>query len=77
MSTSDSTIFVLNQVGTAIWQGADGATSLSRIVDERVCAEFEIAREEALADAREFVEQLAGHGILAVGERPLPRTEAR
>ena len=30
MSAADSTLFNLNEVGTLIWQGADGKTSLAR-----------------------------------------------
>ncbi len=71
MSTLDSTIFVLNSVGTAIWQGADGATPLSRIVQEKVCAEFDVAGDEAMADAQEFVDELARHGILSVSSQPV------
>ena len=51
MSTLDSTVFMLNSVGTAIWNAADGATPLSRIVQERVCPEFDVSDEQALADA--------------------------
>jgi len=77
MSTLDSTIFVLNSVGTAIWNAADGATPLSRIVQERVCAEYEVTDEEAFADAREFVGQLAEHGILSISDAPVPPLEAK
>ena len=38
MSSRDSTLFSLNEVGTMIWQAADGATSLEEIVAQRVCA---------------------------------------
>jgi hypothetical protein len=74
MSTIDSTIFVLNSVGTAIWNAADGKTPLSQIVDERVCSEFEVTGEEAYADATEFVGQLAEHGILHVADAPVSRS---
>ena len=59
MSTVDSTIFMLNPIGTAIWNAADGKTPLSRIVEERVCAEFDVTDEQASADAKEFVDELA------------------
>jgi len=70
MSTLDSTIFMLNSVGSAIWNSADGSTPLSRIVHEHLCEEFEVGEEEAFADAKEFVDQLATHGILLVSETP-------
>jgi Coenzyme PQQ synthesis protein D (PqqD) len=75
MSTRDSTVFVLNSVGTAIWQGADGATPLSHIVDEKVCAEFDVAGDEAMADAKEFVDELVRHGILSVSSVPVSPNE--
>ena len=76
MSTLDSTIFLLNSVGTAIWNGADGATPLSRIVQERVCPDFDVSDEQALADAREFVDELVKHGILLISDAPVPPREA-
>ena len=75
MSTLDSTVFMLNAVGTAIWKAADGAIPLSRIVQERVCSEFEVSEDLALADAKEFVGELAQHGILSVTFAPLPPKE--
>jgi hypothetical protein len=77
MSTLDSTVFVLNSVGTAIWNAADGATPLSRIVQDRVCGDFEVTNEQAFADAKEFVDQLAEHGILSISDAPISPTEAR
>ena len=70
MSTLDSTVFVLNSIGSAIWNAADGATPLSQIVQERVCQEFDVSDEQALADAMEFVDKLVKHGILFVSDVP-------
>lgn len=75
MSTADSTIFMLNPTGSVIWEAADGKTPLSRIVTEKVCAEFDVTVEQASADAKEFVEQLAQHGILLVSDRSAPQKE--
>jgi hypothetical protein len=77
MSTLDSTVFVLNAVGTAIWNAADGNTALSQIVHDRVCSEFDISENEAYADAEEFVGQLAEHGILSVSDAPVSPEEGR
>ncbi|MGB8030137.1 MAG: PqqD family protein [Terracidiphilus sp.] len=71
MSTVDSTIFVLNPTGTVIWEAADGNTPLSRIVEEKVCVEFDVTAEQASADAKEFVDELAKHGILVVSDKPV------
>lgn len=71
MSATDSTFFTLNEVATAIWQGADGLTPLSEIVGDRVCSQFEIEPATALSDAQQFVEELAQHGILIVSDTPI------
>ena len=73
MSTVDSTIFMLNPTGTAIWQAADGNTPLSRIIQEKVCAEFDVPIEQAEADAEDFIAELASHGVLVISEQPIPR----
>lgn len=72
MSTLDSTFFTLNPVATVIWQAADGRTPLAEIVDQCVCAEFEVDFETAQHDVECFVEELSGHGILLVSECPFP-----
>jgi hypothetical protein len=70
MSAVDSTFFTLNSVATMIWQAADGRTPLSEIVDQHVCAEFEVDPEIAHRDAERFVEELSSHGILLLSQRP-------
>ena len=70
MSAKDSTLFTLNPVGTAIWNAADGQSTLEQIVEQKVCGEFEVEREEAMADAQAFVGELAEHGIVGVSEQP-------
>ena len=70
MSGRDSSLFSLNETAALIWNAADGATTLEQIVEERICAEFEVDAETAMADARAIVDELAGHGILQVGEQP-------
>jgi len=71
MSAADSTFFTLNEVGTAIWQAADGQTPLAEIVAARICAEFEVGLSEAQQDTEEFVTELAEHGILRVSDQPI------
>jgi hypothetical protein len=71
MSAADSTIFMLNPTGTVIWQNADGNTPLSRIVLDKVCAEFDVPVEQAAADAQSFVDEMAAHGILVVSDEPI------
>jgi hypothetical protein len=71
MSAADSTLFTLNPVATVIWQAADGKTPLAQIVEQQICAKFEIGPEDALRDAEEFVNNLSSHGVLLVAESPI------
>jgi coenzyme PQQ synthesis protein D (PqqD) len=71
MSARDSTLFSLNDVGSVIWQAADGQTALEEIVERKVCAEFDVDPAEALKDAESFVRELAEHGILLVSQEPV------
>lgn len=71
MSAKDSTLFTLNPVGTVIWQSADGQTPLAEIVEQKICAQFEVDPADAARDAESFVSDLAGHGILLISEEPI------
>ncbi len=71
MSARDSTLFTLSPVATAIWNAANGQSTLEQIVEKRVCEEFEVDRETAMADAQEFVSELAKHGIVLISEQPI------
>jgi hypothetical protein len=76
MSTADSAVFMLNPIGTVIWKAADGTRPLSRIVEQDVCSEFDVSVEEASLDAMNFVEELAGHGLLLLSDEPIQQKEA-
>lgn len=71
MSGRDSTLFMLNDVATVIWEAADGLTVLDEIVRSAVCPQFEVEASVALEDAETLVEELAGHGILLLSEEPI------
>ncbi len=73
MSARDSTLFNLNELGTMIWQAADGATALEEIVAEKIFPEYEVEASEALADAEAFVRELAEFGILLLSDRPIKK----
>jgi hypothetical protein len=73
MSARDSTLFNLNELGTVIWQAADGVTSLEEIVAQKVCPEFDVESAEALQDAEAFVRELAEHGILLISDQPIKK----
>ncbi len=71
MSARGSTLFTLNPTATILWQAADGATPLERIVESKICSEYEVNPEQALLDAESLVEDLAKHGILLISEKPI------
>ena len=75
LKADDSGLYVLNEIGTILWQAADGATPLSTIVDRMICPKFEIDAAAALCDATEFVRALADRNILQVSDRPLAGAE--
>jgi len=77
MSARDSTLFSLNELGTIIWQAADGATSLEDIVAQKICPEFDVEPAEALKDAEAFVRELAEHGIMLLSESPLGESRSK
>jgi hypothetical protein len=64
LCADDSSLYVLNGVGTAVWEAADGRTPLSAIVDDIICREYDVDRESARRDVDEFVNALASHGLL-------------
>lgn len=66
-----SKLFSLNETAAAIWQGADGVTSLSEIVDRHICDGYDVDRAIALRDAQELVEGLVQQGILRISDAPI------
>ena len=71
MSATNSTLFTLNEVASAIWEAADGVTPLDEIIKNKVCLQFQIAPETALKDAETLVADLANHGLLLVSHEPI------
>jgi hypothetical protein len=71
LSADDSRLFVLNEVGAAIWDAADGRTPLAAIVEQAVCAQFDVDAETAQRDAEEFVAALVEQKLLLSSEEPL------
>ncbi|HEY2822350.1 MAG TPA: PqqD family protein [Candidatus Acidoferrum sp.] len=77
MSATDSTLFSLNETATLIWNAADGKTSLRDIVENKICAEFDIEPETAYRDAESLVTNLAELGILQLSAEPRPQSQPR
>jgi hypothetical protein len=71
MSTVDSTLFSLNPTASVIWEAADGTMPLSRIIQEKVCTQFDVTVEQASVDAEELISTLAEHGILVVSDQQI------
>ena len=77
LSADDSSLYVLNELGTILWEAADGRTPLREIVDRHVCAEFDVDLDTGLRDAQAFVDRLASHGIVQVSSTPPSGTADR
>ena len=56
---------ILNQVGSRIWELADGKKSLNELAII-VSNEFEVEPQVAYLDTEEFVQELCGKGMLTV-----------
>jgi hypothetical protein len=71
LKPDDSGLFVLNELGSVIWDAADGATTLATIVERAICPQFDVDAATALHDATEFVERLRDHNIFKLSETPM------
>jgi hypothetical protein len=71
----DSSLYVLNPVASAVWEAADGQTSLDAVVRDVICHEFDIDPETARLDASEFVVALAAEGLLRTSDQPIAQAE--
>jgi hypothetical protein len=68
LSADDSSLYVLNELGSLLWDAADGRTPLREIVENVVCPEFEIDAETAIGDAIDFLRELEAFGIVALSD---------
>ena len=69
VSSDDATLHSLNEVGTIIWEMADGNTSMAEIA-EKLCVRYEIDHEQALRDIEDFCGQLEEKSILNISDNP-------
>jgi hypothetical protein len=76
MRADDSSLYVLNPVASAVWEAADGLTSLDTVVREVICRDFEVDAETARRDAAELVAALAAEGVLRTSDRPITSGDA-
>ncbi len=61
-------IYSLDPVGTFIWQQIDGTRTLADILAVLVDA-YDVDQDEARVDLIEFVNELAGRGLVSLGPR--------
>jgi hypothetical protein len=69
VSPEDSRLHSLNEVGTCIWEAADGRTSVEDIA-ARLVGAFEVTPERARADADAFLDELARRGLVTMANTP-------
>lgn len=60
-------IFTMNAVGSTIWRGIDGRTTVAEIV-QTIVREFNVTEGEAGADVAAFVELLKTKGLVTSAE---------
>jgi coenzyme PQQ biosynthesis protein PqqD len=60
-------VTVLNDVGSRIWELADGSRSVAEIV-EAIVSEYDTTPEQAEADVRSFVHELVENQMLVLSE---------
>ena len=65
LTPADSKIRNLNETGSRIWEMLAEKPTVGEIV-ERIQQEFDVSREQADADVRAFVEDLAAKGMVTV-----------
>ncbi len=71
VSPDDAVLHNLNEVGSFIWNMADGNTSIQAIA-EQLCHDFDVSMEEAVEDVEDFCGILVERNILNLSDIPLP-----
>jgi len=67
-----NSIYILNELGTQIWNLIDGQNGINRIIEE-ICEAYDVGPEEAEKDAIEFLSSLEASGLI----RSIPMTVQR
>ncbi len=75
MSAVDSMLFSLNSCAAAIWDAADGRSTLAQLVQTYICTGFDVDPQEALDDAEELMAELLNCGMVIVCDHPCPAVE--
>jgi hypothetical protein len=69
-------IYVLDEVGTAIWRLLYGDKSVGRIITS-LCEEYDVGEQEAAGDAVEFLTVLEHAGLISCSPARLPAGNGR
>ncbi len=64
----------LNEVGTFIWEQADGRHTLSDIIDQ-MCQKYDVDYTQAAQDAEIFVSELESQDMLVLLDSPVSSEE--
>lgn len=62
--SSQAYVHVLNPAGSLLWEELDGQKSLAQLLD-RVMEEYDVSRQQAEADMREFIGDLLDNGMVS------------
>lgn len=60
---NSSDIVVLNPVSAILWSELEAPKTIEELAD-KICSSFDINREEAVADIKEFVESLISANVV-------------
>lgn len=63
LTPENSTVHVLDEVGSRIWELCSGSASVDTIVDG-IIAEYEVSRDTAEQDVIEFCDKLLDLGVI-------------
>ncbi len=74
ISPQERELHSMDEVGTAIWQMADGTRTLAQIAQE-LSAEYEAAPEEILPDVLAFAQSLVEKELAFVRDQPTSEEE--
>lgn len=69
VSPEDSTLHTLNEVGTLVWEAADGVTPFADIA-ARICERYDVEAPVAERDLETFVAKLIEQGLVTVLDSP-------